>query len=526
MPGSSRSLFRRLSTFVALLVGLALTPPALARTNFVYTSGREFHLNGARFRHVGVNVAPILYMTWDQQADAVRQLAAAGVKQIRLFAPNNAYGGSAATNLQLIGDRLQRLVDYGYYNHGIRFTVALAHGYDAPSGGWERGCRGYDAGGNCLPGQHIVKGDEGFYSVDWGGMKVINADWIWWGYASNYRPFARGLAARFKDHPGIFAWDIANEVKNPLPDTTNLQKLVEFYKFMAADLKSVDPDHLVTTGLAGTSWALLPSNMADDLYRHPSINYITIHPYNNNPNDGVYADFSVGQRVNKPVVVEEIGISRHAFPSDFWRRVRGAYTEMYNKYNAAAVLQWGVQFGNYGAGDEHFGPYEQGMVDWYKWLWSHWAGEMAAWNNNPNVIVIDNYNVNNDTSRGWFVGNANWAASTFDPFYFGTGYNTALTINGAEDGVTFYFCLPSAQARTVDAWWTQGTTRTTFAPHVMYNSNGTHVGTAYANQTINGGRWNQLGTFNFSAGCNNRVVVSRWTGEGNTYVIADAIRIR
>ncbi len=45
-----------------------------------------------------------------------------------------------------------------------------------------------------------------------------------------------------------------------------------------------------------------------------------------------------------------------------------------------------------------------------------------------------------------------------------------------------------------------------------------------ANQQVNGGKWNTLGTFNFSAGWN-KVVVSRWAA-GGFVVVADAIRIQ
>ena len=44
------------------------------------------------------------------------------------------------------------------------------------------------------------------------------------------------------------------------------------------------------------------------------------------------------------------------------------------------------------------------------------------------------------------------------------------------------------------------------------------------NQQANGGRWNAIGTWNFSAGWN-KVQLSRWTTSGYV-VIADAIQVR
>jgi hypothetical protein len=59
---------------------------------------------------------------------------------------------------------------------------------------------------------------------------------------------------------------------------------------------------------------------------------------------------------------------------------------------------------------------------------------------------------------------------------------------------------------------------------VVYDSNGTKLGTVSVNQQLDGGAWNALGSFRFTAGWN-KVVLSRWTTEGSV-VIADAIRVR
>jgi hypothetical protein len=58
----------------------------------------------------------------------------------------------------------------------------------------------------------------------------------------------------------------------------------------------------------------------------------------------------------------------------------------------------------------------------------------------------------------------------------------------------------------------------------MWNTAGTKLATVNVNQQVNGGQWNTLGTYSFSAGWN-KVQVSRWTGAG-FQVVADAIRVR
>jgi serine protease len=141
----------------------------------------------------------------------------------------------------------------------------------------------------------------------------------------------------------------------------------------------------------------------------------------------------------------------------------------------------------------------------------------------PTGIVIDNDNARNTTSQFYFQASTNWVTSTSNPPFYGTHYHYAST-QAVSDGASFYFFLPAAATRTVEAWWTMGSNRSTTAPFIAYNASGTELGRVSVNQQLNGGQWNVLGTYNFTAGWN-RVVLSRWTTSGFV-VIADAVRIR
>ncbi len=139
------------------------------------------------------------------------------------------------------------------------------------------------------------------------------------------------------------------------------------------------------------------------------------------------------------------------------------------------------------------------------------------------AIIIDSNNSSNDRNKGYIQVSANWVSTNSTGGYYGTGYYYVGT-KGVSDGATFWFYLPSDQARTVDAWWTAGSNRSTSAPFIVYNAQGQKLATKSVNQAVNGKTWNDLGTYNFTAGWN-KVVLSRWTGEGNV-VIADALRVR
>lgn len=158
------------------------------------------------------------------------------------------------------------------------------------------------------------------------------------------------------------------------------------------------------------------------------------------------------------------------------------------------------------------------------WPWSTYLSRINSYcGSGSSNITIDSNNANNDTSKGYVEVSANWTSSANVAGYYGSGYWWASTAS-VSDLASFWFYLPSAGTKTVDAWWTSASDRSTSAPFIVYDSAGSTLGTVYVNQQANGGKWNTLGSFNFKAGWN-RVALSRWTSPGSV-VIADAVRIR
>ncbi len=139
------------------------------------------------------------------------------------------------------------------------------------------------------------------------------------------------------------------------------------------------------------------------------------------------------------------------------------------------------------------------------------------------TIIIDSNNSNNNAAQAKVAVSGNWTSTAGTPGYYGSGYFFANT-EAVSDAAEFSFYLPAAATRTIDVWYTAGTNRSTTTPIVAFNASGTKLTSFTVNQTINGGKWVQLGTASFSAGWN-KVVVSRWTTAGKV-VIADAVRVR
>ncbi|HEX2094791.1 MAG TPA: N-acetylmuramoyl-L-alanine amidase [Longimicrobiaceae bacterium] len=156
------------------------------------------------------------------------------------------------------------------------------------------------------------------------------------------------------------------------------------------------------------------------------------------------------------------------------------------------------------------------------WPWTDYLNRINSHCGSTSIIV-DSNNANNNSATGRFESSANWISTASSPGYYGSGYYYAST-QAVSDPATFWFYLPAAATKTIDAWWTAGTNRSTTAPFVAYNASGSEVGRVSVNQQVNGGKWNALGTWSFSAGWN-KVVLSRWTTSGYV-VIADAIRVR
>jgi N-acetyl-anhydromuramyl-L-alanine amidase AmpD len=159
------------------------------------------------------------------------------------------------------------------------------------------------------------------------------------------------------------------------------------------------------------------------------------------------------------------------------------------------------------------------------WPWSTYISKIQTYCGTTSTgLIIDSNNANNDSTKGYVDAvSANWTSSTNVGGYYGTGYYAAPTA-AVSDPVTFWFYMPAAGTKSIDAWWTSATDRSTTAPFIIWDANGTKLATVNKNQQTGGGAWQLLGTWSFPAGWN-KVQLSRWTTSGY-YVIADAIRVR
>lgn len=140
---------------------------------------------------------------------------------------------------------------------------------------------------------------------------------------------------------------------------------------------------------------------------------------------------------------------------------------------------------------------------------------------NANIsIIIDSNDALNGANADVVVSSA-WTSGS-SPTDWQTGYWWRST-QAISDAAVFSFYLDAPALLSVDAWWVSGTNRSAAAPFMIFNAANQKIGTVYANQQQNGGKWNTLGIYQFQAGWNH-VDLSAWAAAGYV-VVADAVRV-
>ena len=150
----------------------------------------------------------------------------------------------------------------------------------------------------------------------------------------------------YKDDPAIFSWQIGNEPRCFRNDSTGQAAFVDFMWTSAALIKSLDPNHMVSSGSEGSWGCENDMELFEKIHSCPDIDYLNIHvwPYNwswvrentlktNLPqaiaNTDQYIDehLALAQKYGKPVVLEEFG-----FPRDDFQFAQGTPTTARDEY--------------------------------------------------------------------------------------------------------------------------------------------------------------------------------------------------
>ena len=135
---------------------------------------------------------------------------------------------------------------------------------------------------------------------------------------------------KYVDDPTIMSWQIGNEPRAFSDE--NKEPFARWMADVAAQIKSLDPNHMVSSGSEGSWGCEMDMNLFEKIHADPSINYLNIHiwPYNwswvkadslkellprAKENTKKYIDdhMVIARKYSKPIVLEEFGFPRDGF---------------------------------------------------------------------------------------------------------------------------------------------------------------------------------------------------------------------
>ena len=132
---------------------------------------------------------------------------------------------------------------------------------------------------------------------------------------------------KYVDDPTIMSWQIGNEPRAFSDE--NKEPFARWMADVAAQIKSLDPNHMVSSGSEGAWGCEMDMNLFEKIHADPNINYLNIHiwPYNwgwvkadsltellprAKENTKKYIDdhMVIARKYIKPIVLEEFGFTR------------------------------------------------------------------------------------------------------------------------------------------------------------------------------------------------------------------------
>lgn len=325
----------------AALAGGALGAPAPA--GFVRAQGTQFMLDGKPYRYVGANYwyggllatqGPTGRARLAKELDFLKQH---GVTNLRVMVGaeglSNGYQYRVLQPLQptqgQFDEHIMAGLDYLLAELGKRRMKAVLHFTNTWE--WSGGLSQY-LGWNNFPDQPLPK-DPGY---TWDKYRAYIAQFYTCAPCQNaVATYIRYVLARtnsltgkrYTADPAIMAWEIINEPRPMLPAAT--PAFEAWMKQTAALVKSIDPNHLLTTGSEGDIATDNDMAVYERLHADPHIDYLTIHIWPKNwgwfrdtatakgfpavlARATAYVDqhVAVATKLRKPLVVEEFGLPR------------------------------------------------------------------------------------------------------------------------------------------------------------------------------------------------------------------------
>ena len=315
MPILYRKVFSLLSVLLIIsiiLTGVAPLESAYAASPYVSAQGTSLYLNGEPYQFIGVNAFNLgTYAGANAGCGSQVNDLDAFFSQLR---PNSmvrvwAFQGGITTNVttkQTDWTGLDRVVNTAQKD-GIKLILVLG-----------------DQAGAC---------DDGHWR---------DVSWYTSGYKQAFNDYGNGLTpipyldyvklvvARYKDSPAVAMWEPINE-----PEAANCQSgtgtacyahqtcdepaasqaMRSFFDDIGTTIKSIDPNHLVSSGVGGDGQCGAVYGDYQYIHAGPGIDVATYHDYDRDnepmpgdPWNGLQERLNQMKQINKPLIIEEAGI--------------------------------------------------------------------------------------------------------------------------------------------------------------------------------------------------------------------------
>ena len=329
------------------MLGACATAPVPRSRPFVRVAGTRFDIGGMPYRIAGTNMWYAAYLgsdaptgNRDRLKRELDRLIALGVDNVRILGSSelsplkNSVRPTFRDRSSTYNESLLRGLDHTLAEMGrrnMRAVIYLTNFWEW-SGGmmtylyWTNGGHYIDMNDPAHPWPEFADRSSEFYA---------SAPAV-----AMYHDYVRAVVTRrnsvtgllYRDDPAIMAWQLANEPRPGGSEEAGRRHMAAYVGWIdgtARLIKSLDPNHLVSTGSEGTQGCIGSDQCVVDAHSSPAVDYVTAHiwPQNwswadpkdlagtwptteQNTRDYIAKQVAIAQRLSKPLVIEEFGFPR------------------------------------------------------------------------------------------------------------------------------------------------------------------------------------------------------------------------
>jgi mannan endo-1,4-beta-mannosidase len=314
---------------------------------FISRSGTRFVSRGLPYRIAGTNMWYAAYLgaaaptgNRDRLKRELDRLAALKINNVRIlgsseFSPlRNSVRPTFRNRTSHFNETLLKGLDHALAEMGKRGISAVIYltNFWEWSGGmmtylyWTNGGRYVDMNDPAHPWPEFADMASEFY----GQTSAVRM----------FDDYVRALVSRrnsvtgrlYRDDPTILSWQLANEPRPGGSDEAGRRHMAAYLGWIdktARLIKSIDPNHMVSTGSEGTQGCINDAKCVVSAHSSPAIDYVNAHiwPQNwswadprdlegtwptveRNTHDYIVQQLAIAKRLGKPLVIEEFGFPR------------------------------------------------------------------------------------------------------------------------------------------------------------------------------------------------------------------------